>query len=1165
MKKYDPSTIEKKWQKYWETEKLFVTKDHVEGEENFYKLVEFPYPSGNLHMGHWYSYSVPDIYARYKKMRGYNVLYPFGYDAFGLPAENAAIKNNVQPADWTKKNIATMTKQMKSMGAMFDWSRMVSTIDPDYYRWTQWIFLQFYKAGLAYRAKTLVNWCPKDKTVLANEQVLDGKCDRCGSDVEQREREQWMYKITKYADQLLEGLDRVDWPEVTKTAQKNWIGKSEGAEISFRLTDIAGQEDEKHSVTVFTTRPDTIFGATFLVISPELAKKWLVVGWKSSEPVMRYIETALKKRELDRMEEKEKTGIFAEIYAINPANQERIPVWIADYVLGSYGTGAIMAVPAHDERDFEFAKKYSLPIREVVVQKFGEERKDAVRRDGVAAVVTRPSDNKVLVLWNRATNEWRLVSGGYDEGEGDIETLKREMREETGYINFEIKEYIGQIFTNYFVPERNVYRTRYHKGYHVHLLSGEAIPQKPDGFEDFELHWLDPQDAIVKKDSIINQDNEAEFIKRFVNPKLQCYTGEGRLVNSGVFDGMDSEQAKWKIVKSLNQESNTTVLIVHGCPGDKESTMDLSRRSYDKHWMPWTRSQLDSLGVPAEIILMPQPWAPSYEVWKKEFEKQKITEDTILIGHSCGCAFLTHWLGETKIKIKALILVAPWKVIADKHTITPERQGVFEKFYGFEIDPSIKERVGTILYFTSDTERKGGKESLEIYHNALGGRIISIPNRGHFITEDMKTDEFPELLQESGKYIVAQKKATYRLRDWILSRQRYWGTPIPMIVCEKCGYQPVAEEELPVKLPKLENYLPADDGSSPLARAEKWVKTKCPNCGGKAKRETDTMDVFLDSSWYYLRYPSMHAEDAKTGKVPWNKELTKQWLPVDLYTGGPEHNTMHLLYSRFFIKALHELGLVDFDEPFTMRRNHGIVLGPNGQKMSKSKGNVIDPDKEVAQYGADTVRMFLAFLGPYDTFNGPWDPRGIVGVRRFLDRVWKLADRCSANRVTQNVRSEIDKKLHQAIKKIGEDIEKLHFNTAISESMKLLNEFESSSSQLTADNLELFLKLLAPFAPHITEELWQNLRQSASSPRDSASIHLESWPIYDPALIKEDTVTIAVQVGGKTRATIQVPTDSTEEVIAETAKTDTRVEKHLSGQAIKKTIFVKNKLINFVV
>ncbi len=955
MKKYLPAQIEKKWQKKW----AFEVKSVSNPKKKFYKLVEFPYPSGNLHMGHWYSYSVPDIYARFKQMQGYDVMYQMGFDAFGLPAENAAINRGIHPDVWTKQNIKHMRKQMESMGAMFDWSRMVSTIDPDYYRWTQWIFLQFYKAGLAYRAKTNVNWCPKDKTVLANEQVVDDKCDRCGTEVEQREREQWMYRITKYADQLLEGLDRVDWPEVTKTAQRNWIGKSEGAVINF---EIRMTNDESNSnvqnIEIFTTRPDTIFGATYLVLAPEhelTSRSDLDV----SEEVRAYCEQAKRKTALQRQESKEKTGVeLKDMKAINPANGEEIPIWVADYVLGNYGTGAIMAVPAHDERDGEFAKKFNLT---------------------------------------------------------------------------------------------------------------------------------------------------------FSNAEL-----------------VDTE----KIIKSLNQESKTNCLIVHGCPSRKEDMMDLSNGRHDKHWMPWLRSRLDESGIPTKIVLMPEPWAPSYEAWKKEFEKNEVNDNTILIGHSCGSAFLVHWLGETKRKIKTLILVGPWKIAR-----SPEKQ----RFYDFDISSEIKKLTSEIIYFTSDTEKEDGKKSLEMYYKILGGKIVSLPNRGHYTFEDMGTDEFPELLEELGKYLVAQKKTTYRLHDWILSRQRYWGTPIPMIFCKDCGYQPVGEEDLPVKLPKLDNYLPADDGSSPLARAEKWVNTKCPQCGKSAQRETDTMDTFVDSSWYFLRYTDPHNKNEFA-----SKEKMAEWLPVDLYTGGAEHNTMHLLYSRFFIKAMHELGLVDFDEPFKVRRNHGTVLGPDGAKMSKSKGNVIDPDKEVAEFGADAVRMYLAFLGPYDTFNGPWAPHGIVGISRFLQKIWKLAH----NDEIRMTNDESISQLHKTIKKVGEDIENLHFNTAISELMKFLNSFDIRNS-----SFDIFLKLLAPFAPHLAEDLWS---------RDHAtSIHLEPWPVYDPNRIVESTVQFVIQINGKTRGMITLPVDSDESVVRSEAEKDEKLKKYFVSP-VKKTIFIPKKLINFI-
>jgi leucyl-tRNA synthetase len=866
MIKYNPAKIEKKWQKYWEQKKMHATKDKVKGKENFYLLFEFPYPSGNLHIGHWYAFSVPDILSRYLRMKGYNVMYPVGFDAFGLPAENAAIEHNLQPKDWTDKNIAYMSKQLKSMGATFDWSREVRTTDPEYYKWTQWIFLQFYKKGLAYRAQTSVNWCPRDKTVLANEQVVNGKCERCGESVVQKEIAQWMLRITNYADRLLEGLKKVDWPETTKTAQENWIGRSEGAEIEFlilpilseskiqkqnRGSSISGQirnleeigTNSKETIKVFTTRADTLFGATYLVLAPEHPMVLKLTTDENLDKVNKYLEEARKKSEMDRLHlEKEKTGVFTGAYAVNPINNERIPIWIADYVIGWYGSGAVMAVPAHDQRDHDFATKYSLPVKTVVAAKSVKNQKSKIKN---------------------------------------------------------------------------------------------------------------------QNDKSKTETNEA-------------YEGEGILVDSGEFTGFKSEDAREEIVEKL-------------------------------------------------------------------------------------------------------------------------------------------------------AEKK-----------------------------------------------LACRKINYRLHDWVISRQRYWGVPIPMIHCGKCGYQPVSEKELPIKLPKLDDYKPTSDGRSPLAKAKEWVKTKCPHCGREAERETDTMDTFVDSSWYFLRYT-----DPKNKKVFASPAKMHQWLPVDLYVGGAEHNTMHLLYSRFFTKALFDLGLIDFDpvrnspprrplgrasagaisngvdEPFIVRKNHGVILGADGQKMSKSRGNVVDPDELVKKYGADTVRMYLAFMGPYDQ-GGPWNPGGTMGVYRFLNRVWALAQ--SQKSKTENSLKSV---LHKAIKKIGGDIAGFKFNTAVSELMKLLNEFESREAD--RKSFELLLRLLAPLAPHLAEEIWVNVLGHKKS------IHLEKWPDYDKKLIAKELVSVVVQVNGRARGIISLPADSGEEEVKKLALADEKAKKHLAGCKIKRVVFVKNRLINFVI
>ena len=813
MRNYDHKRIESKWQKAWAEAKLYETPDKAAGNNNFYLLVEFPYPSGNLHVGHWYAFAVPDILARLYRMKGKNVMYPIGFDAFGLPAENAAIKNKLNPRVWTEQNIEYMKKQIASMGTSFDMSRMVSTIDPQYYKWTQWQFLQFFKKGLAYQKDTPVNWCPNDKTVLANEQVVDGKCERCGSEVVQKQMLQWNIKITDYADRLVDDLAPLAWPEPIKEAQLNWIGRSEGTEIDFFLDfgDPAvnarvGSAGKKAHITVFTTRADTLFGATYLVLAPEHPWVTLALGHKTvlknNDEVGKYVDRANKKTDLERQENKEKTGVRLEgADAITPATGEKIPVFVADYVLGHYGTGAIMAVPAHDERDMAFAEKFKLPIKYVI----------------------------------------KPIERGPDEG-----------------------TFYG------------------------------------------------------------------------------AQTKEGFLFHSGEFDGLRSEDAK-----------------------------------------------------------------------------KKMTE-------------------------------------------------------------------------------------------AFGRR-----------------------------------KTTYKLRDWIVSRQRYWGVPIPIVHCEKCGPVAVKDEDLPVLLPDIEDYLPSGEGKSPLAKVKSFVDVECPECGGKAERETDTLDTFVDSSWYFIRYTDPHNEKEFAAK---GKQAN--WLPVDLYSGGAEHTTMHVLYSRFWHKALFDLGLVADAEPYTRRMNRSIILGPDGQKMSKSRGNVIDPDSVVEKLGADTVRMYLAFIGPYSEVGSyPWNPDGVVGVRRFLERLWKAQQYAQKDDVAslQNV-------LHKTIKKVGEDATQMKFNTAIAQLMILLNAVEKEK-KIGEKQWKTMLTLVAPFAPHIAEELW-------NESGGKGSVHSQAWPEFDPKLLADDEVTIAIQIDGKTRGTIVLPANVTKDEIEKHARL--KVEVRLKGVKVARVVVVPGRLINFV-
>ncbi len=948
MPNYNPSKIEKKWQKYWETKKLYNTPDSVKSKENYMLLTEFAYPSGNLHIGHWYAFAVPDILARYLKMKGYNVLYPTGFDAFGLPAENAAIQRNINPRDWTKKNIDYMTKQLKSMGATFDWSRVISTIDPGYYKWTQWIFLQLYKKGLTYRAKTTVNWCPKDKTVLANEQVIDNCCERCGTQVEQRELSQWMFKITDFADALVDDLNPpaggLDWQETAKVGQINWIGRSEGTVAEFKL------ENLEESIEVFTTRADTIFGATYLVLAPEHP---LVEKLKSHilnlKEVENYIDSAKKKSELQRISQvKEKTGVpLTGINAINPLSGQGVPVWIADYVLVHYGTGAVMAVPAHDKRDHEFAKKYSLPIKVVIEPETGKVLPNEQHRQSIVAIVEDPVANKFLTLnWGPKLGGTLFIGGGREEGEDEVTTALREIKEETGYANVEFVAKTELMHHHYFAFSKNVARNIEVIGLHFQLRGNEKGRKnlQHDEKGNFKIEWLN-------KDEILNKMEDENHLLNFRRLILgEAYTGEGMLTNSNGFDGLDSSEARKKITETLIEKG----------------------------------------------------------------------------------------------------------------------LGSFQK--------------------------------------------------------------------------------TYRLHDWILSRQRYWGAPIPMIKCNKCGHQPVPEKDLPVKLPPLKDFKPTDDGRSPLAKAKSWLKVRCPNCGQWSERETDTMDTFVDSSWYFIRYA-----DPKNKKQFADPKKMKAWLPVSFYYGGAEHTTMHLLYARFFTKALHSLGFVHFNEPFLKRRNRGIILGPDNQKMSKSRGNVIDPDKEVQQYGADVVRMYLAFMGPYEQ-GGPWNPDSIKGVFRFLHRAWKFVNDYDPKNKTND--EEVNKVLHKAIKKIGDDIASNNFNTGVSELMKMLNAIENKL--LNKKQYEIFLRLFAPFAPHLAEELWMSVMKSKKS------IHLESWPEYDPKLLVEEKIQLVIQVNGKVRDALLVQRGLNENEARFLALGSEKVKNHINEDEIKKVIYVKDRLINLV-
>lgn len=945
MKSYDHKAIEQKWQEAWRDAHAFETSDHVDGKENEYILFEFPYPSGNLHVGHWYAFALTDIYARFRRLQGKNVLFPIGFDAFGLPAENAAIKHNLNPREWTYQNMDTMRTQLQSMGGTFDWSREVITCDPAYYKWTQYLFLELYKAGLVQKKITTVNWDPVDKTVLANEQVLpDGRAERSGALVEQKELEQWTINITKYADRLLEDVDALNWPTPIKDAQRNWIGKSEGAYITFVLAN------HSETIRVFTTRPDTLFGVTYLVLAPEHAHvEQLLPSIANKEAAEAYITQSKRRTERDRLiGDTQKTGVCLEgIFAINPATQEQVPVYIADYVLAGYGTGAIMAVPAHDERDHAFAELFKLPIKNVVAPRLIDERnphvpgKEVVFREGIIAVVYNPKDDTYLTL-NWPEQKWvTFVVGGMEEGEDPVEAAHREIIEETGYTNISYtRRLFGPTHTEFFAAHKNINRIAQS---HVVLFTLIDETRVAVNEEESSLHnvsWV-PKSALTTDMTHV----EMKYIlESLASGKERVVTEEGILINSGSFNGLTSAQARKQITESVN------------------------------------------------------------------------------------------------------------------------------------------------------------------------GELAS----------------------------------TYKLRDWIVSRQRYWGCPIPMINCASCGSVPVPPEQLPVVLPDIDDFLPRDDGKSPLAKAVDWMHTNCPSCNGAAERETDTLDTFVDSSWYFLRYtdPQNTAQFADSNKLA-------VWMPVNFYSGGAEHTTMHLLYARFFHKALFDLGLVPASEPFTQRLNRGLILGTDGNKMSKSKGNVIDPDKEVERLGSDTVRSYLAFIGPYnEPGNYPWDPNGIVGVRRFIERAATITEH-----IVPQTPETVTRALHQSIKKVTEDTIRLKFNTAIAQLMTLVSAIMKEG--ISKEDAQIFAILLTPFAPHLAEEVWQELG-------GAGFVQAQKWPIHDSAVLITDTVQIAIQVNGKVRSHVEMSPQATQQEVEDVALAQEQVTRWLEGKTPKKVIYVQGKILSLV-
>ncbi len=962
MNRYNPKDLEPKWQKIWDETGVY-TADLRSDKPKYIAMSMFNYPSGaGIHIGHAMNYTISDVKARFKRQQGYESYHPVGWDAFGLPAENYAIKAGVSPQESMATIIPSYHKQYKAMGWSNDWEKEIATHLPEYYKWTQWIFSQMYKHGLAYQDSRMQWWCTKCQTVLANEQVIDGKCWRHDAPddpiVEKKEVKQWFFKITDYADELLEAIDDLDWSESVKLAQKNWIGKSKGAEVDFEIDDNLGK------ITVFTTRPDTLFGATFMVLAPEHELVGTITTKEQKSKIEAYVKTAQKKTEVERQAEKAKTGVFTGAYAINPINGVKLPVWIADYVLLGYGTGAVMSVPAHDQRDNEFAKKFKLPIVNVVdpvgVREDAEGKKTDVKKDKIVAVVTNDEGQVLTINWGPKLGG-RLFIGGTVEGkESPEKTAVREVTEETGYHDLVVEE-VGQetYHYKYFAFSKQETHETDVKFIKLHLKSDKHREQKLDDSEkdNFKVEWVSRE--LAEKEVV-------EPLHRYALDKFiagECFHGEGIMVNSGKYDGLDSAIARDKIVSDLEDHGLTT------------------------------------------------------------------------------------------------------------------------------------------------------------------------------------------------------EKINYRMRDWSVSRQRYWGAPIPIIHCPKCGPQLVADEDLPVILPELDDFKPSGDGRSALARAKDWLKVDCPKCTGPAERETDTLDTYICSSWYMYRYFDPHNQEAI-----FDSTVVKKWEPVDFYNGA-DHATAHLLYARFIARFFKKLGLVNEPEPFKQFLFNGKVTASDGQMFSKSKGNGVDPLEIIEQgYGADALRTYLMFAAPLDQWVR-WDPQGVPGAYRFLTRLWNLVgEYASAKSVelSENEEKKLKQTINKAVKKVTEDIEVNHYNTAIAAAMTCVNEMYRLKTKAFGKHdtwqqaMQSIVACVAPFAPHIADDLWHQLGHSTS-------VHIDTWPKVDTNYLNSENLTIVVQINGKLRATIQTDVDITENEIIKAAKAEPKIKTLLQDQTIKKTIYVPGKLLNFVV
>jgi len=1059
---YDHLAIEPKWQAKWDKERVYQPelesakaesasgeiKNEAIGKSKkskgpFYNLMMFPYPSAEgLHVGSMYAFGGVDVYGRFKRMMGYEVFEPMGLDGFGIHSENHAIKTNTHPVDHAKRTEENFYRQLHAIGNSYAWGNKLETYSPDYYRWTQWLFVQLFKSGLAYKKNSPVNFCPSCKTVLSDEQVIDGKCERCGSVVEKRDLEQWFFKITDYAEQLLGNIKDLNWTEKVKLAQRNWIGKKEGINITYKIAN------SNETVTIFTTRPDTNFGATFIALAPEhgLVSK-LINGVVKADPqlvkkIQIYIDKAKNKSEIERQAEgKEKTGVFTGLYATNPLTGYQMPIWVSDFVLGGFGTGALVGVPGHDKRDFEFATKFGLEIIRVVVGK-----------DGDSSPITK------------------------------IE----QVQEEDGTM-------INSGFLN-----------------------------------DMDIHK-----ATVK---IMDHIEKEGYGKREVTYHLR--------------DWLISRQRYWgppipMIYCEACAKNKPKVLVIHGIAGDSND-----------NWFPWFKPLLEQRGYDVIIPDLPNPNNPTLKEWIDALKKLGITkkDNLTVVAHSLGGPTAVEFIRQSKLSVGKLILVAPTaKEQGEKNWEALRKAGYPHAEKVIKIFNKSTEKLNdvaklidqTVLYLSDNDPFV--PLSVEKSYKSLQPKVKIFKKHGHF-NAGAGILEFPTILEE-----------------------------FPQVESHNLGWHPVPEEDLPVKLPYIENFKPLGTGKAPLANHPEFYETTCPHCGGKAVRETDVSDTFLDSSWYFLRYLAtdlkhvpfpMAAEKAEGFAGAKKDEIEKaekrrDWLPVTSYIGGAEHSVLHLLYARFVTMALKDMGYVDFEEPFSKFYAHGLII-KDGAKMSKSKGNIINPDDYIRKYGADTLRAYLLFLGPFNQ-GGDFRDSGIDGMSRFLKRVWKLL---SAQSIMSEgkMTNERLKMMHETIKGITEDMENLRFNTSIAKLMIYYN-FLSKQAFLTREEVEVYLKLFAPFVPHMTEELWHDLGYSGKGEKKKfESIHTSEWPTYDEKYLKQDSVIVAVQVNGKLRATLTVPVADKDkkELLEKMAREDEQVVKFLNGK-IKQIIHVPGKILNFVV